>query len=125
MVELASRSSSTESKAIGRWILRREHTTLILDTAWLDKTARSRDSRILHPFSFALKITLDSEPASILRKESSMGRRKFISFWASVVPWSGRIVHTRILDIKIVVRLLDRAKHRVRRVGGCGETIMV
>lgn len=66
-----------------------------------------------------------SEPAAVLREESSMGRRKFISFLANIVPRSGRIVHGRVLDIIIIIRLLDRAKHRVRRVGGGGETIMV
>lgn len=45
LIELASRSGSdTESKAISRWILRREHAALVLDTAWLDETARSRNS---------------------------------------------------------------------------------
>lgn len=105
LIELASRRSTTESKAICRWVLRREHTSLILDTAWLDKTARTRNCRVLLSFSFALKITLDSEPAAILRKEGSMGRRKFISFLANVVPGSGRVVQIRIylLDIVIII----------------------
>ena len=54
-----------------------------------------------------------------------MGRRKFISFLANIVPRSGRVVQVRVLDIIIIIGLLDRAKHRVRRVCGGGETIMV
>ena len=66
-----------------------------------------------------------SEPAAILGEESSMGRRKFISFLANIVPRSGRVVQVRVLDIIIIIGLLDRAKHRVCRVCGGGETIMV
>ena len=60
-----------------------------------------------------------------MRKEGSVGRRKFISFLAHIVPRSRGIIHGGVLDIIIIIGLLDRAEDWVRRVGGSSKPVVV
>lgn len=125
LVELASLGRDAESKAVRRWVLGREDAALVLDTTRLDEAARSRNRRILVSLPFALQIALDTETAAVLREESSVGRRKFISFLAHIIPRSRGIVHGSVLDIIIIIGLLDRAEDRVRRVGGGRKPVVM